>query len=213
MNTVNMRWLSLAGLILIFSLSFTACQKELNFDVVSGESVGTLKSDSLFDCLPSTVTGTYQVDSTLGSGNYIDVQVDVNVAGLYTITSDTVNGYSFSGTGTFEHWWMSIARRACLDLLRKRYGNRIDLVDPHDLAAICGSEFAEPEWKTCQVGLLLDKLSEKCRLLLRLYFFDEMIYREIGETLEKSENAVRMSVKRCLEEARTLFSNHDDSYA
>lgn len=120
---------------------------------------------------------------------------------------------SFSGTGTFEHWWMSIARRACLDLLRKRYGNRIDLVDPHDLAAICGSEFAEPEWKTCQVGLLLDKLSEKCRLLLRLYFFDEMIYREIGETLEKSENAVRMSVKRCLDEARTLFSNHDDSYA
>ncbi len=110
MNTVNMRWLSLAGLILIFSLSFTACQKELNFDVVSGESVGTLKSDSLFDCLPSTVTGTYQVDSTLGSGNYIDVQVDVNVAGLYTITSDTVNGYSFSGTGTFGNTGLNTVR-------------------------------------------------------------------------------------------------------
>ena len=71
---------------------------------------GYAKTDSLFDCLPSTVTGTYQVDSTLGSGNYIDVQVDVNVAGLYTITSDTVNGYSFSGTGTFGNTGLNTVR-------------------------------------------------------------------------------------------------------
>ena len=78
----------------------TACQKELSFDV-DGTARGTLKSDASGDCLPSTVNGIFKVDSVLNNTNFIDVQVDITNPGTYTVSSDTINGYSFRGTGTF----------------------------------------------------------------------------------------------------------------
>ena len=78
----------------------TACQKELSFDV-DGTARGTLKSDASGDCLPSIINGIYKVDSVLNNTNFIDVQVDITNPGTYSIVSDTVNGFSFSGTGTF----------------------------------------------------------------------------------------------------------------
>jgi hypothetical protein len=91
-----------ALLFLVISSSLVlSCQKELNFDL-DGQSRGTLKYDSTsFECLPSTVNGVYQADSILGDENYIDVHVNVTTTGTYIVQSDTVNGYSFRGTGTF----------------------------------------------------------------------------------------------------------------
>ncbi len=87
-------------LILVSIFVFSACQKELNFDR-NTQSVGSLKIDSAtLDCLPSTVRGVYQEDSLLGTGNTIDVQVNITSPGVYEILSDTVNGYWFYGTGT-----------------------------------------------------------------------------------------------------------------
>ena len=80
-------------------IMITACQKELSFDV-DGNARGTLKSDASGDCLPSTVNGIYKADSVLNNTNFIDVQVDISNPGTYSISSDTINGYSFSGTGT-----------------------------------------------------------------------------------------------------------------
>ncbi len=88
-------------LILVLSVLFiSSCQKELSFDT-DGISTGSLKSDSTFECLPSTVNGVYKVDSILGDENYMDLQVDVVTTGAYIIETDTVNGYSFKGVGTF----------------------------------------------------------------------------------------------------------------
>ena len=99
-------------LIVLFSLMFaiSSCQKELNFDLTA-TSIGTLKFDSSnYECLPSTLYGTYKQDSLLGNGNYIEVQVEVSSAGMYEIVSDTVNGYSFRGTGTFPTNGLHTAR-------------------------------------------------------------------------------------------------------
>lgn len=96
-----MKILSALSVFFLMLIFITSCQKELNFDL-SAQSEGTLKADSVtFDCLPSTVNGVYKADSLLGSENYIDVQVDVTAVGVYDIVSDTVNGFSFRGTGTF----------------------------------------------------------------------------------------------------------------
>lgn len=95
----------------IFSLIlFSSCQKELNFDL-SVQSIGTLKYDSTTsECLPSTVYGVYKADSLLGAGNYIEVQVNVSSAGMYQISTDTINGYSFYGAGTFASNGINTAR-------------------------------------------------------------------------------------------------------
>lgn len=52
-------------------------------------------------CNTVSVFGDYLIGSALTAGEYISIDVDVNVLGAYNITTDVVNGYSFSATGTF----------------------------------------------------------------------------------------------------------------
>lgn len=88
--------------LLLVAATFTAflsCQKELEYDN-SGVSAGTLKKDAGGDCLPVVINGIYSMDSVLTAVNYVDVQVNVSFPGSFTIKSDSVNGYSFSKTGS-----------------------------------------------------------------------------------------------------------------
>jgi|GEM_PF-476239 len=80
-------------------LVLSGCQKDLEAGA-DGISLGTLKRTTGGDCLPVTVNGIVRVDSVLTNDNYVDVQVNVTVAGSFDIKSDTVNGYSFRKTGT-----------------------------------------------------------------------------------------------------------------
>ena len=52
-------------------------------------------------CTPSTVNGTYTAGVVLAGTNTISVQVNVTTIGAYSITTNTVNGISFSATGSF----------------------------------------------------------------------------------------------------------------
>lgn len=52
-------------------------------------------------CTPVTPAGTYTQGTALTSGNTITIQVNVTTAGSYNITTSTVNGVSFSKSGTF----------------------------------------------------------------------------------------------------------------
>ena len=89
---------------LMFSILFTfllsSCQKELHFP--AHDAQGTLKADSSSDCLPSLVHGTFIQHAVLGDTNYIELDVNVTLTGQYSIQSDTLNGYSFSGSGNFD---------------------------------------------------------------------------------------------------------------
>lgn len=76
-----------------------ACQKALDGNP-SGISIGTLKDTATGACLPVTVNGIFKVDSVLNNDNYVDVKVNVVIAGTFDVKSDTVNGYSFKKTGT-----------------------------------------------------------------------------------------------------------------
>ena len=53
------------------------------------------------DCSSATANGAYQVGSPLNSSNTITIDVLVNVIEMYSFTTNTVNGYSFSGSGAF----------------------------------------------------------------------------------------------------------------
>ncbi len=91
-------------LLFITIILFSACQKELNFDnlpATSGLAVGILKSTA-GACLPSTVNGPFIKDSVLKASNFIQVNADITATGTYTIKSDTIAGFYFSGTGTIS---------------------------------------------------------------------------------------------------------------
>jgi hypothetical protein len=78
------------------------CKKEESFEIGNSPSDGSLQSDVTGDCLPKTVNGTYVATTPLvPATNTITIQVNVTQTGSYLITTDTVNGYFFRGTGTF----------------------------------------------------------------------------------------------------------------
>ncbi len=79
-----------------------ACGKELSFEGPDTPAEGSMQSSLTGDCLPKTVTGTYQVAVPLvADSNTITVDVNVINTGIYEITTDTVNGFFFNSTGRF----------------------------------------------------------------------------------------------------------------
>lgn len=93
---------SLGLLTFAFLIGFTACQKETSFEGDNTPAEGSLLSDVNGDCLPKTVNGTYIAGTALvPSVNTISCDVNVTKNGPYLITTDTINGYYFSATGTF----------------------------------------------------------------------------------------------------------------
>jgi hypothetical protein len=52
-------------------------------------------------CTPVTVSGNYFAGTPLGATNTATVQVNVTTTGSYTLTTNTVNGITFSKTGLF----------------------------------------------------------------------------------------------------------------
>ncbi len=89
--------LALSSLIILLS-----CQKETSFEGDNTPAEGSLRSDLNGDCNPKTVNGTYTAGTALVSSvNTITCEVNVTKTGPYVILTDTINGYYFSGTGTF----------------------------------------------------------------------------------------------------------------
>lgn len=66
-----------------------------------GPATFTLQTSGT-SCASFAPSGSYVKDVTLTAGNTVTVGVNVTVAGTYSITTNTVNGYSFSGSGTFS---------------------------------------------------------------------------------------------------------------
>ena len=94
--------IKISSLLILTTVFFMACQKEVSFEQGnSTASVGSLSVDANGNCLGAVVSGTYFKDTAIKASNYVDVSVQVDTAGTYTISSDTVNGYYFKATGTF----------------------------------------------------------------------------------------------------------------
>ena len=53
-------------------------------------------------CSNSDINGTFWAGVTLTSSHYVTIQADVSVIGTYSVTTNIVNGYSFSAAGEFS---------------------------------------------------------------------------------------------------------------
>ncbi len=83
-------------LLVIFS-----CSKEYSLETgTNATSAGTLK-DSLGDCKPILINGTYTENQSLSSSNTVVVTVNVTSPGKYRISTDTTNGFWFIDSGFF----------------------------------------------------------------------------------------------------------------
>jgi hypothetical protein len=82
----------------VILIMMSSCQKDYSIDTINTAD-GTLTKDTLGNCAPITVAGIYTLNTSLTNSNYIDLKVNFTTIGTYDITSNTVNGYSFHGSG------------------------------------------------------------------------------------------------------------------
>lgn len=79
----------------------TSCNFSVNYTVTITNATFAL-SGSPGNCTGATVNGTYTAGTPLNASNTVLVNVNVTSPGVYTITTTTVNGISFSASGTFN---------------------------------------------------------------------------------------------------------------
>lgn len=69
----------------------------------SGGGTGTAFTlgSSMGDCSNAKLEGNYLKDTALTAANKVTLDVDVTTAGPWSLRTDTVNGFSYSGSGSF----------------------------------------------------------------------------------------------------------------
>ena len=82
-----------------FTMSYgnSQCGFKINF----GNPASGILGAGGGNCTPITIAGVYRQAVALGSSNTVQIEVNVTTPGDYTITTDAVNGVSFSKSGTF----------------------------------------------------------------------------------------------------------------
>jgi large repetitive protein len=97
-------------LLLSLSLQGLQAQQSIALPVICAEcpanaalgSSGSINVDTDLPACLISVNGTYIAGNALGAGNNIVITLQVNATGAYSLTTNSVNGFSFSGSGTFS---------------------------------------------------------------------------------------------------------------
>ncbi len=84
-------------------------------------------------------------------------------------------------------WLVTVTLNKCRNLRRSFWRNRVDSIDDH-------TELASDE--TREVMAELQRLPEKYRSVIYLYYYEEYTIAEIGEILGKSPNTVSTWLRR-----------------
>lgn len=89
----------------LFTVNFDSTSCTIPVTVVQGIQTGTpgvytLALGTGGSCMNASVSGSFIKNTALTSSNTVTIELNVTTAGTYSITTNTVNGYSFSGTGT-----------------------------------------------------------------------------------------------------------------
>jgi RNA polymerase sigma factor (sigma-70 family) len=116
----------------------------------------------------------------------------------------------FHNKGSFSAWLFTIAHARMVDFYRKvkkdRTLEKANLIanDPDPLTQVVQGTEIE------QLLSLLHKKNDFEQELIRLRFFGELSYREIGEILHRNEDSVRKSITRLLERMQIELEASND---
>ena len=83
---------------IVFTVTFGASTCTFTVNVTSSGATGTLGGAG-GTCTPVTINGTYTQGVALTSGNTVQIQINAATGGAYNISTNTVSGFSFTGSG------------------------------------------------------------------------------------------------------------------
>lgn len=89
----------------VFTVTFDSTTCTIPVTVLQGSTSGgpavfTLSQGAGGICMDASVSGSYVKNVALTSTNQVSIKLNVTTAGTYTVSTNSVNGYSFSGSGT-----------------------------------------------------------------------------------------------------------------
>jgi len=121
-----------------------------------------------------------------------------------------LNLAKFGGKSKFSTWIYSITYNYCIDLIRKGKKERNifseDIEKAPDLAEeVPDSAILEIEVK--KLKIILDKIPVGDKAVLLMKYQDDMSIKEISETLDKSESAIKMKIKRAKHKVQKVYKD------
>lgn len=110
--------------------------------------------------------------------------------------------------GSFAAWLFTIARRRCIDHLRRPTDLPLGDETAEDSDCSPASQAIERESME-RLERVLASLSDEERELLRLRYAAELTHRQIGQLLGRSEAAIKMAMLRLLRKTRARWEARD----
>ena len=119
-----------------------------------------------------------------------------------------LNLAKFGGKSKFSTWIYSITYNYCIDLIRKgKKEKKIfseDIEKAPDLAEdVPDSAILEMEVK--KLKIVLEKIPVGDKAVLLMKYQDDMSIKEISSTLDKSESAIKMKIKRAKHKVQKVY--------
>ncbi len=124
-----------------------------------------------------------------------------------------MNISKFNEQSTFSTWLYSITYNFCIDIIRKK--KKLQILFTEDVSRIkndIDEDVADSvllEMKQERLSHVLDLLPPGDKAILLMKYNDDLPIKDIAETLNKTESAIKMQIMRAKMKAQTL---HDDMF-
>ena len=121
-----------------------------------------------------------------------------------------LNLAKFSERSKFSTWVYSITYNFCIDFLRKKKKEKNLFSDeienaPDIVAEVPDTALLEMEVK--RLKQVLEEIPAGDKAILMMKYQDEMSIKEIAQTLDKSESAIKMKIKRAKHKAQKVYGD------
>ena len=113
---------------------------------------------------------------------------------------------SFQGKSSERTWLTSIAINVCKNYLRNTWNSKTDFKDLTELVRHGKNEFEQVDNQIDVMNAVLE-LKEKYRIVILLYYYEELSVKEIASVLSKKESTILTHLKRAREQLHVLLES------
>lgn len=126
-----------------------------------------------------------------------------------------LNLAKFSGKSKFSTWIYSITYNYCIDVIRKKKKQGSIFSDEIENAPDLAEEVPDSallEMEVKKLKIVLEKIPVGDKAVLLMKYQDDMSIREISNSLDKSESAIKMKLKRAKHKAQKVYEETFKQY-
>ncbi|MBP3339138.1 MAG: sigma-70 family RNA polymerase sigma factor [Lachnospiraceae bacterium] len=116
-----------------------------------------------------------------------------------------VNRNSFEGRSSEKTWLTKIAVNVCKNMLRSPWNRKTEVKNFEELVGISKNEYEQVNRQIDVMNAIL-KLKEKYRIVILLFYYEELSVKEMAKVLAEKEATVITQLKRAREKLGDLLT-------